>query len=76
MGTGALSDALARRAAGPGSVVDEAARAAGLHQALYVVPALSAALSLVLLAASRSFPRDRARQGAMSLNVRELSGSS
>ena len=58
VGTGALSDALARRAAG-GGLVDEAARAAGLHQALYVVPLLSAALSLVLLAASRSLPRDR-----------------
>jgi predicted MFS family arabinose efflux permease len=76
VGTGALSDALAARAAGAGAVVDEAARAAGLHQALYLVPALSAVLSLVLLAASRSFPRDHAGPPPMSLNAGELPGSS
>lgn len=72
VGTGLLSDALARRAGG--GVIDEAARAAGLHQALYLVPALSAILAVVLLLASRAFPRDRqALSNWMSLSRNDLS---
>jgi predicted MFS family arabinose efflux permease len=61
VGTGVLSDALAARAASAAgsAVIDEQARAAGLHQALYVVPALSALLSIVLFAAARTLRRDR-----------------
>jgi predicted MFS family arabinose efflux permease len=61
VGTGALSDALATRAAAlaGAAAVDERSRAAGLHQALYVVPVLSAVLTAVLFAASRTVGRDR-----------------
>ena len=55
--TGRLSDLLARAAAGAGPVT-EAARAAGLHQAMYVVPAFAVALAAVLWAGSRSMARD------------------
>ena len=48
--TGRLSDYLAH---GTG----EAARAQGLHQAMYVIPVLSAALAVVLWAAARSMRR-------------------
>jgi hypothetical protein len=41
------------------AAVDERSRAAGLHQALYVVPVLSAVLTAVLFAASRTVGRDR-----------------
>jgi hypothetical protein len=72
VGTGLLSDVLARRAGG--GVIDEAARATGLHQALYLVPALSAILAAVLLFASRAFPRDRrALSDWMSLGQNDLS---
>jgi predicted MFS family arabinose efflux permease len=47
--TGSLSDWFARRAGG-----GELARAAGLHHALYVVPAMSAVLGAVLWAAARA----------------------
>ncbi|HUI58269.1 MAG TPA: MFS transporter [Bryobacteraceae bacterium] len=56
--TGMLSDHLARLAAG-GPVITEAARAIGLHQAIYVVPALAAALAAILWAAARAMPRTR-----------------
>jgi predicted MFS family arabinose efflux permease len=61
VGTGMLSDRLARRAtARAGSpAVTEAFRAQGLHEAMYVVPALSVALTLVLFAGSRASVRDR-----------------
>jgi hypothetical protein len=52
MATGRLSDYLARQAAGAGAIT-ESARATGLHQAMYVIPALSVVLSLVLWAAAR-----------------------
>ncbi|MFB3829316.1 MAG: MFS transporter [Bryobacteraceae bacterium] len=56
--TGGLSDLLAGRAAALGP---EAARAAGLRQAMLVLPVLAAALALVLAAASRKCrPRLRA----------------
>jgi MFS family permease len=51
--TGMLSDHLARRAAGV-MALTEAARAAGLHQAMYVVPVMAAALAAVLWAGARA----------------------
>lgn len=45
--TGRLSDVLARRAVEAGAAA-EAARAIGLHQAMYVIPVLSVALAIVL----------------------------
>ncbi|MBZ5624656.1 MAG: MFS transporter [Acidobacteriia bacterium] len=51
--TGRLSDHFARQAAAGGPVT-EAAKAAGLHQAMYAIPALSVALAAVLWAAARS----------------------
>lgn len=61
VGTGALSDILAARAAtaSGAAVVDESARAVGLHQALFIVPVLCTALSIVLWAAARTVRRDR-----------------
>jgi MFS family permease len=60
--TGRLSDYLARSAAhAPGrAAVGEAYRAIGLHQAMYVIPALSAALALALYAGSRTIAADMA----------------
>lgn len=55
--TGRLSDVLARRAAA-GGLAFESAKAAGLHQAMYVVPALSLALAAVLWAGSRAHARE------------------
>jgi predicted MFS family arabinose efflux permease len=75
VGTGVLSDALAARAAAAAgsAVIDERARAAGLHQALYIVPILCAVLSVVLGAAARAVRRDRrALQDWMSLQDKEL----
>jgi MFS family permease len=48
--TGRLSDYLARQAAG-GMPMNEAAKAIGLHQAMYVIPLLSVLLAAVLWAA-------------------------
>jgi MFS family permease len=45
--TGRLSDYFARAFAGSAAIT-EAARAAGLHRAMYVIPALSAVLAVVL----------------------------
>ncbi len=62
--TGRLSDRLARsaaRAAGL-SAVTEAFRAAGLHEAMYVIPALSVALALALYAGSRTISADMVRR--------------
>jgi len=62
--TGRLSDSLARnaaRAAGS-AVVGETYRAIGLHQAMFVIPALSAALAVVLYAGSRTIAADMARR--------------
>jgi predicted MFS family arabinose efflux permease len=78
VGTGALSDTLAARAAAAAgaSVVDERARALGLQQALYVVPVLCAVLSGVLWAASRTIRRDReALRNWMSLSEKQLQPS-
>jgi len=60
--TGRLSDVMARRAAtmaGSG-VITEAARAAGLQQAMFVIPVLSLGLALVLFAGSRTVAGDMA----------------
>ena len=61
VGTGVLSDRLAARAAAAAGspVVTEAFRAQGLHQAMYVVPALSLVLAAVLFAGARASARDR-----------------
>jgi predicted MFS family arabinose efflux permease len=50
--TGGLSDRLARAAAGAGAIT-EAARASGLQQAMYAIPALSLLLAAVLWGAAR-----------------------
>ncbi len=70
--TGWISDSLAARAAqsagvtvtvgptGRPAIADEF-RAIGLHQAMYIVPALAVVLVVVLFAASRTVGRDRER---------------
>ena len=50
--TGRLSDHFARQAMAGGAPA-EAARAIGLHQGMYAIPALSLALAVVLWAGSR-----------------------
>jgi predicted MFS family arabinose efflux permease len=61
---GRLSDYLARRAAMAqgSSIVTEADKAIGLHNSMYLVPALGVLLVVVLFAASRSVSRDYARR--------------
>jgi MFS family permease len=61
VGTGVLSDWFAVRAAAQLGVspLSEAARSAGLRHALFVVPALGAALAVVLALATRTVARDR-----------------
>jgi MFS family permease len=56
--TGALSDALAARAAAGGLAIDQA-RSAGLHQAMFLVPALGVVLAAVLAAGARTLREDR-----------------
>jgi MFS family permease len=62
--TGRLSDYLARSAAqAAGSTAGgETFRAIGLHQAMYVIPVMSAALALALYAGSRTIAADMARR--------------
>lgn len=62
--TGRLSDYLARSAAlaAGSAAVGEAYRAIGLHQAMYVIPAISAALALALYAGSRTIAADMSRR--------------
>ncbi|MBI3693938.1 MAG: MFS transporter, partial [Acidobacteria bacterium] len=55
--TGAISDSLARQAAAGGPIT-EAVKAAGLHQAMYVIPALEFLVGVVLYAGSRTVTRD------------------
>jgi len=57
LATGKLSDWLAARAVAAGSAL-EAARAAGLHQAMYSIPVLALALAFVLWRAARASPRE------------------
>jgi hypothetical protein len=62
--TGALSDRFAReaaQAAGSGAIT-ETARAIGLHQAMYAIPALSVALAALLWAAARAMLPPPARR--------------
>ncbi|HXM44565.1 MAG TPA: MFS transporter [Bryobacteraceae bacterium] len=61
--TGWLSDRLALAAAHAAGAtkVAEHYRAIGLHQAMYVIPVMSAALALVLYAGSRTIAADMAR---------------
>jgi predicted MFS family arabinose efflux permease len=60
VGTGLLSDRLAARAAGAeGAAMTEAFRAQGLHEAMYVVPALTVVLAAVLAAGARAAVKDR-----------------
>lgn len=58
LGTGQLSDYFAREAIA-GGAAREAARAVGLHRAMYVVPALQFLVGVVLYAGSRTVGRDR-----------------
>lgn len=62
--TGALSDMMARRAmeAAGATALNETFRAIGLQQAMLVIPVLSAALALVLFAASRTVIGDMQRR--------------
>ena len=62
LATGRLSDHFARVAAGAGTVT-EAARAAGLREAMYLIPALSVALAGVLWAGSRAMDESSAANG-------------
>ena len=65
---GMLSDRFARRAmaASGGTEMTEVFRAAGLHDAFFIVPALGLLLALVLFAASRTVGRDMQRLSAAS----------
>ena len=62
--TGRLSDLLARHAAqaAGSATITEAARAIGLHDAMYVVPVLSLGLAAVLYGGSRTITRDMDRR--------------
>ena len=61
VGTGVLSDHLAARAAAAADAaqVTETFREQGLHQAMYLVPFLTALLALTVWAAARAAVRDR-----------------
>ena len=69
LGTGMASDYFTRKAAIAAGVVDttqkalEPFRANGLHAAMYIIPILSALLTVVLFAASRTVERDMAKRG-------------
>jgi len=56
--TGKASDLLARRAA-RAAALSETARAAGLHQAMYLIPALELLTGVVLYLGSRTVVRDQ-----------------
>ena len=64
---GNLSDRMARSAAAAAGspVVTEAFKAVGLHDALYIVPALAVVLALVLYAGSRTVAADMERRDAV-----------
>jgi MFS family permease len=67
VGTGWVSDFLSRRAAAydGAAVVSEVHKAVGLHDAMYLIPALDAALVVVLFAASRTVTRDVKRRALL-----------
>jgi len=60
VGTGRVSDFLSARAAAAdgAAIVTEVHKAVGLHDAMYLIPALNAVLVVVLFAASRTVTRD------------------
>ncbi len=62
VGTGALSDHLAARAAAAAHAaqITETFRDQGLHRAMYIVPFLTVLLSFTVWAAARAAMRDRA----------------
>jgi MFS family permease len=60
--TGGLSDHFARTAANAGMAAD-AARAAGLHQAMYVIPAFALVLAAVLWTGARAIASKRGDAG-------------
>jgi MFS family permease len=62
---GRLSDRFAHAAANAGMVA-EAARAVGLHQAMYAIPALALALAAVLWAGGQSIAPEREGAGLVS----------
>ncbi len=70
--TGKLSDMFARRAADAAgsAVIDAAAKAVGLQQAMLVIPVLSILLAAVLLAGSRTIMGDIEKRQAASLAAR------
>jgi MFS family permease len=73
--TGWVSDLCARRAAGSAPVT-EVHKALGLHDAMYLIPVLDAALVVVLFAASRTVTGDYLRlQERMTVAAREGKGS-
>ena len=61
LATGMVSDHFTRKAAA-GAASLEPFRGAGLHSAMYLIPALSIALALVLFAATRTVGRDMERR--------------
>ena len=61
LATGMVSDHFTRKAAA-GAASLEPFRGAGLHSAMYIVPALSIALALVLFAATKTVARDMERR--------------
>jgi MFS family permease len=67
--TGGLSDHYARVAAGS-DVITEAARAAGLQQAMIVIPLANVGLALVLFMGSRTILKDMARREAVAVLAR------
>ena len=76
--TGWTSDYFARQAAAAdgAAVPTEWHRAVGLHDAMYLVPVLDAALVVVLFAASRTVTRDymRARPQAGGVDANPAAG--
>jgi MFS family permease len=63
LGTGWLSDFLARRAAGIGAAatIPEHFRAVGLHRAMHVVPVIAAVIAVVLLVGAVTVRKDMDR---------------
>ena len=56
--TGRLSDYMARQAAAGGAITEQF-KAIGLHQAMYIIPALELLVGVVLYAGSRTVGRDQ-----------------